>query len=185
MVQKKEREFARRQHRSLALFLMIQCWVKHADGLILKRSHLERLIRLERFRGERMKWLKIDLKEFFPYQEALYSAPARGVAETLSKFLVSRVPFDQYSTEQIANPTELVDDATGGRRQIALFSLWPKPTAKALETASAGLHPFFADLINYDERSLSAYLTLLTQGLIRVSTIPLPSSTQRQRAAGA
>jgi hypothetical protein len=181
MVQKKEREFARRQHRSLALFLMIQCWVKHADGLVLKRSHLERLMRLERFRGERMKWLKIDLKEFFPYQEALYS----GIPETLSKFLVSRVPFDQYATEQIANPTELVDDSAGGRRQIVLFSLWPKPTAKALETASAGLHPFFADLINYDERSLSAYLTLLAKGLIRVSTIPLPSPTQRQRASGA
>ena len=178
MPQPKEREFARRQHRSLALFLMIQCWVKHADGLILKRSHLERLISLQRFKGKRMKWLELDLKEFFPYQRPLYS----GTPETLSKFLVSRVPFDQYSTDQIANPRELVDDATNGR-QIALFSLWPRPTAKALESAKDRWHPFFADLINYDERSLSAYLTLLAQGQIRVRTIPVLSTKPRPVAA--
>jgi hypothetical protein len=33
MVLKKEREFARRQHRSLALVLMIHCWVKKAAVL--------------------------------------------------------------------------------------------------------------------------------------------------------
>jgi len=169
MPQNKEREFARRQHRSLALFLMIQCWVKHTDGLILKRTHLERLISLERFKGKRMKWLAIDLKEFFPFQKPVYSEPP----ETLKNFLVSRVPFDKYSTEQIANPKEIIDDPEDGRRHIALFSLWSRPTSKALETAGDGLHPFFVDLINYDERSLSAYLTLLAQGQIRVGTIPL------------
>jgi len=46
------------------------------------------------------------------------------------------------------------------------------------------MHPFFADLINYDERSLSAYLTLLAQGPIRVRTIPMLSSAKRQRRPG-
>jgi hypothetical protein len=176
MPQPKEREFARRQHRSLGLFLMVQCWVKQTDGLILKRVHLERLISLERFRGERMKWLKTDLKEFFPYQQPLYS----GTPETLSKFLVSRVPFDQYSTEQISNPRKQVDPSTNGLRQIALCSLWPRVTSKTLEAAT---RPFFADVINYDERALSAYLMLLAQGQIRVGTIPLLSDKLRHATA--
>jgi hypothetical protein len=153
MVQKKEREFARRQHRSLALFLMIQCWVKKTDGLVLKRSHLERLISLERFKGKRMKWLGIDLREFFPYQRPLYS----GTPETLSKFLVSRFPFEQYATEELVNPKEFVEDSGENRPRIALFSLWTKPKAKDIETPVDGVHSFFTDLVNYDERSLSAY----------------------------
>ena len=173
MPQLKEREFARRQHRALGLFLIIQCWVKHADGLILKRVHLERLISLERFKGKRMKWLETDLKEFFPYQRPLYSGPQ----QSLSKFLVSRVPFDQYSTEQIANPTAVVDPPADGRRQIALCSLWPRATVTDVG------NPFFADSINYDERSLSAYLTLLAQGQIRVATIPLRSTKSRSATA--
>lgn len=79
--------------------------------------------------------------------------------------------------EQIANPRELVDTPGDGRRQIALCSIWPRATA------AAGSNPFFADSINYDERSLSAYLTLLAQGQIRIATIPLASTKPRHAAA--
>jgi hypothetical protein len=147
---------------------MIQCWVKKADGLVLRRAHLERLISLERFKGKRMKWLELDLREFFPYQQPLYS----GTPETLSKLLVSRFPFEQYSSDELKSPKEFIEDADGKRPRLAVFSLWTKPKAKSLESSADGLHSFFTDLVNYDERSLSAYLTLLAQGQIRVQTIP-------------
>lgn len=134
----------------------------------MRRVHLERLISLERFKGKRMKWLELDLKEFFPFQQPLYS----GTPETLSKLLVSRFPFEQYSSEELRSPKEFIEDADGKRPRIALFSLWTKPKAKDIESPADGLHSFFADLMNYDERSLSAYLTLLAQGMIRVQTIP-------------
>jgi hypothetical protein len=98
-----------------------------------------------------------------------YTRPLHsGTPETLSKLLVSRFPFEQYSSDELRSPKEFIEDADGTRPRIALLSLWPKLTAKSLESSADGLHPFFTNLVNYDERSLSAYLTLLAQGQIPV-----------------
>jgi len=51
------REGARRQHRSIALFAVVQCWLRNLDGLVLDRQNLERLVGLERFKGTRVDWL--------------------------------------------------------------------------------------------------------------------------------
>jgi hypothetical protein len=168
MAQKKEKEFARRQHRSLALFLVIQCWVKKTDGLILKRPQLERFISLERFRDKRIKWLEIDPKEFFPYQKYVHS----GTPETLSRVYVSRLPLEKYSSEELTNPKELIEESIDKHPRIALLSMWSKPKAKDIEKSVDWLQPLFTDLVNYDERLLSAYLSLLAQGQIRVQNIP-------------
>ena len=168
MVQKKEREFARRQHRALILFLVVQCWIKKTDGLVIRRSHLERLISMERFRDKRIKWLELDLKEFFPYQKYLYS----GIPETLSSVYVSRFPLEQFSPDEVTHPKEFLEENSENRQRIALCSLWTKPKLKDLEKSVDGLHPFFTGLTNYDERLLSAYLMLLAQGQIRIGSIP-------------
>jgi hypothetical protein len=77
------REGARRRHRIIALFAVIQCWIKALDGIVLRRNQLESLLGLERFKRERIGWLREDLKEFFPYQEIFVR---QGSSITLSSF---------------------------------------------------------------------------------------------------
>ena len=125
-------------------------------------------ISLERFRGERLKWLELDLKEFFPYQKYLYS----GTPETLSSVYVSRFPLEQFAPDEVTHPKEFLEESSENRPRIALCSLWTKPKLKDLEKSADGLQSFFTDLTNYDERLLSAYLMLLAQGQIRVRSIP-------------
>ena len=48
------REGAKRQHRAISLFAVIQCWLKQLDGIALQRHHLERLLGLERFKKTRV-----------------------------------------------------------------------------------------------------------------------------------
>jgi hypothetical protein len=115
--------------------------VKKTDGLVLRRAHLERLISLERFRGERVKWLKIDLQEFFPYQKYLYS----GTPETFSSLYVSRFPLEQFSPDEVMNPKEFIEESSENRPRIALFSMWIKPKAKDIEKSVGGLQSFFTD----------------------------------------
>jgi len=62
------REGARRQHRAISLFAVIQCWMGNLEGVVFRRRDLERLIGLERFKEKRMDWLQEDLRELFPYQ---------------------------------------------------------------------------------------------------------------------
>jgi hypothetical protein len=66
------REGGRRQNRTVAPFAVLQCWMRNLDGIVLDRPHLERLLGLERFKGERVKWIEADFKEFFPFQEIYY-----------------------------------------------------------------------------------------------------------------
>ena len=85
------REGARRQHRTISLFAVIQCWLRGIDGLGFQRRYLERLLGLERFKQKRVKWLKEDLKELFPYQEIF-----RSGNKSFSSLIVSRLPFEQF-----------------------------------------------------------------------------------------
>lgn len=59
-------EGAKRQHRTVALFCVIQCWVRGLDGVILNRSDIERLVGIERFKETRIDWITRDFAEFFP-----------------------------------------------------------------------------------------------------------------------
>ena len=86
------REGARRQHRTMALFSMIQCWMRGLDGIAYYRSHLERLLGLERFKQTRIDWLQKDIKELFPHQELFWSSDK----ESFSSLFVSRKKLKQY-----------------------------------------------------------------------------------------
>jgi hypothetical protein len=86
------REGAKRQHRTVALFTMIQCWMRGLDGVAYNRSHLERLLGLERFKQKRIDWLQQDIKELLPYQEIFWSTDK----ESFSSLFVSRKELSQY-----------------------------------------------------------------------------------------
>src|ERR1051325_1190409 len=87
------REGAKRQHRTIALFAVIQCWLRDLDGLVFSRQTLERLIGIERFKGSRVAWLIEDLTEFFPHYFDLYFA---GKQNSLFSLYVSRKEFAPY-----------------------------------------------------------------------------------------
>jgi hypothetical protein len=162
------REGARRQHRTIALFAVVQCWTKNLDGIALERHHLERLLGLERFKGTRVVWLQEDLRELFPHQAVFWLHGKRG---SLGSIFVSRAPLDTLPRDTMTTATRVARlTATGGPR-IARFELWAEPS-RNLNDAFEGLLPFFAQRANFDERFLSSYLALLAQGQISPHTLP-------------
>jgi hypothetical protein len=104
------RDGAKRQHRTVALFAVLQCWMRNLDGIVFDRRHLERLPGLERFKGRRVAWLKADFKEFSLFKR--FITPLKGV-------LPDGEMLDSRRIEQIPE---------GGPR-MALFQIWPRPTA--------------------------------------------------------
>lgn len=60
--------------------------------------------------------------------------------------------------------------ASGPR--IALFKIWKTPIKKDLQLHFESIALFFVDSANFDERFLSAYLTLLAQGQISPHSLP-------------
>jgi hypothetical protein len=50
--------------------------------------------------------------------------------------------------------------------------MWNHPTEDHLTRLYEGLIPFFADAVNYDERLLASYLSLLVQGQISPRSVP-------------
>ncbi|MFH1371920.1 MAG: hypothetical protein ABII09_11640 [Planctomycetota bacterium] len=144
------REGARRQHRSISLFCVIQCWLHGWDGIQISRDVLERLIGLERFKYIRLVWMSEDFKEFFPYQEPDYQ---QNHYTSFFSVKISRLPFEK-------------------KPQIGKFQIWNHPDDENIAKLYEGFMPFFADAANYDERLLASYLSLLTQGQISPQLIP-------------
>ena len=138
------REGARRQHRTVALFAVIQAWLRNLDGLVFQRKDLQRLLGLQRFKQTRIEWLEEDFREFLPEEHT------KG--EMTDKARVQRI-------------------SEAGPR-LAFFAIWSKPDGDMLQQTFEGLVPFFADQVNYDERFLGSYLSLLAQGQISPKTLP-------------
>ena len=162
------REGARRQHRAIALFAVIQCWLRSLDGLVIDRPHLERLLGLERFKATRVDWLQEDFREFFPHQETYwYQSPKSfGALYAARKSIAEHLPQGTMSDEQ-----RLAQMPAGGP-VLGMLRMWPHPDPTKVMAAFEAAVPFFADAVNYDERLLSSYLALLCQGQISPSSLP-------------
>lgn len=144
------REGARRQHRVISVFCVIQCWLRGWDGVEISRDFLERLIGLEIFKGSRKVWMSEDFREFFPFQHPDYhqypSMPFQAIE-------LSRFPFEK-------------------KPLIGNLQMWSHPSDEDFTKLYEGFMPFFADAANYDERLLASYLSLLIQGQISPQLIP-------------
>jgi hypothetical protein len=147
------REGARRQHRVVALFAVIQCWLRGLDGLAFERRQLERLLGLVRFKGTRVEWLREDFKEFFPYQEVCWFT---GKNHSLGSVIISRVPIAGSLLEGSMATKARVAKVQEGGPKLGMFELWVEP-GRDLNKAFEGLMPFFADRANFDERFLASY----------------------------
>jgi hypothetical protein len=158
------REGARRQHRTVALFAVIQCWIRSLDGVCFQRDHLERLVGVERFKGTRIDWLRRDLKDAFPYQQLLIF---RGTSKFAS-YYVSRVEFPPhvFDGKEMQDEDRIKKIEAAGLK-IGIFALWPAPHTWEEERLKDGFEaflPVLAGAANYDERLMVSYLGLLFQG---------------------
>jgi len=168
------REGARRQHRAAAVFSVIQCWLRGLDGVILERSDLERVLGLERFKKKRVSWLREDFKEFFPFQQVYWVVGRSGQLKSFSCLWVSRRDIRPYlpeyprSSDVRLKKLNARDDAP----RMAKFKMWPKPSSTEIQRAFSAAVPFFADSVNFDERFLASYLSLLCGGQISPRSLP-------------
>jgi|SRR6267142_1952795 len=156
------REGARRQHRAVALYAVIQCWMRGLDGVAFQRKDLERLLGLVRFKATRVDWLKQDLREYFPFIEEYYRT---GHTDSLSSIFVARVPLAKALPKGTMTTAARVARIKKFGPRMGVFEMWDTPTTQ-VRTSFEALVPFFADRVNFDERLLAAYLALLAQGQI-------------------
>lgn len=87
------REASRRQHRVLGHFLAVQAWLRGLDCIVLVRGDLEAFLGLERFKSQRVAWLKEDLEPWFPQQQAYYKSKSPS---SLSSLFLSRVALTDW-----------------------------------------------------------------------------------------
>ena len=164
------REGARRQHRPIALFAVLQCWLDGLDGVVFQRHQLERLLGLERFRSTRVDWMQEDFKEFFPYSETYYSVKQ---GRPFAALFVSRISLRPLIPKgPMASEQRITLLKENGGPSLDFFKMWEHPKPADVQEQFEGSIPFFADFANYDERLLSSYLTLLAQGQIALKNIP-------------
>lgn len=162
------REGALRQHRTLSLFSVIQCWNRGFDGLVFTRTHLERILGLERFKRTRVEWLQEDLKDFFPYQSVYWLV---GKKDSLHSFFISRVPVEDFLPKGEMTTKKRLKGISKKGPKLDFFRIWERPNKRKHSTFE-GMIPFFADYANYDERLMASYLNLLVQGQISPNALP-------------
>ena len=172
MTQNAAREVARRQHRTVALFAVLQCWIRgldgrRVDGVCLQRCHFERLTGTRKFEESRKEWLKQDFRDLFPFCHLV------GPKRTFSLF-VSRVSLDPFpSDKDMSDEDRIVAIGKCGPR-IEIFQLWKRLSAHywtQLQKDHAALIPFVTEPGNADERTLMTYMTLAATGQVSVRRV--------------
>ncbi len=150
MEQVEAREGARRQHRAISLFCVVQCWLRGWDGVRIDRDQLERLLGIEKFKQARVAWMNEDFSEFFPWQQNVYDP---GPPKPFWSIRLSRVPFNESP-------------------EVGMFEVWEQPSQKLHSDLHDVLRPFFPHTGNCDERLLSSYISLLAQGQLSPRAVP-------------
>lgn len=173
------REGARRQHRVVALYAVLQCWTRRLDGLVIDRNHLERLLGLKRFKDTRMEWLRADFREYFRHVSLYKYTHAEN---SLGSLYVSMVEMEGVlPAGTMKDDARLAGIPLGGPK-FGMFEMWARPDkANTLEAFSASA-PLFSEAANYDERILTSYFAMLVNGQISMEQLfPQPKPTIRTR----
>lgn len=168
------REGARRQHRAVALFAAIQCWLRGLDGVVFERSSLERLLGLDRFKKTRVSQMQDDFKEYFPYRKVIWFADKHdtdGNPNSFASFWVSRKEIKPFPEGRMTTKKRLAAMSSEAPK-FAAFKMWQKTPAAEIGKASDAINPFLANFVNMDESLLTAYLLLLSHGQISPQSLP-------------
>jgi len=119
------REGARRLHRAVSLFAVIQCWLRQLDGVAFKRPHLKTLLELHRFKQARINWLKEDFQDFFPHYQVIKRA---GRINSFSSIIVSRVSLENSLPKGRMSTKQRIESIPAGGPRLAFFELPPTQT---------------------------------------------------------
>jgi len=157
------REGACRQHRTISLFAVIQCWTRGLDCIIFDTEQLKRLIGLNVFKKKRTDWLQEDMKELFPYVEVMWMS---GSPKTFHSLCASRVPFPPGVGEEM-NHDQRIQFLKQRGIKAEMLKLWETPLPLTFRNFCKDISlSRLRDDENYDEKLLSSYLSLLVQGQI-------------------
>jgi hypothetical protein len=91
------REYCMRRHRVLAAYLCVYTWKAKADYVVISRSNLERLLQLQRFKEERLRWLISGAKPWFQFHSVFYSG------QPLASLYLSRKPLNDLPNGSMFN----------------------------------------------------------------------------------
>ncbi len=97
------RDACRRSHRVLGTYLALKAWGKRVDCVVVDRHSLFEYLGIKAMRGQRLKWLETDLKDFFPFTKALYRSPLAHGSTYFSRLPFPKQVFDgkMYDQERI------------------------------------------------------------------------------------
>jgi hypothetical protein len=115
------RESCRRQHRVLGHFLAVQAWLRGLDCIVLERRELETFLGLRRFKSERVKWLRADLKPWFPFQEPYYKS---GAESSLHSLFLARVEIQPWLPDGSMTTAKRIQQMPEGAPNTEMFSNW-------------------------------------------------------------
>jgi hypothetical protein len=167
------REGARRQHRTIALFTAIQCWIRDLDGVVFEKAELQRLLGLKVVKPGRVRWLIEDITPWFPHIKNMYFSKWFGSLWVNRKDFLKDFPSETLSTSKRIEAMRLY--------RFGVFKLWNEVDDSTVEDMFG---PFFTDkgFANFDERFLTSYLTLLSQGQVSVNSISALTSGMHLRS---
>src|SRR5262245_22030564 len=165
MKQSDSREVARRQHRAVALFAVIQCWLRNLDGLVIYRDDLERLTGIDRFTQTRIEWMREDFREFFQFRKVI----PMGAQPLGSLYLSRRKLEDALPGGRMSDKERITRAKKDAGLHLGLFKVWDKPFSEEFIGSTV---TFIANTANTDESILTSYLALLAAGQISPRSLP-------------
>lgn len=113
------REACQRQHRVLGHFLAIQAWLRNLDCIVLVRGDLEVFLDLERFKSQRVQWLREDFAPWFPAQKPYFKSRSPS---SLHSLFLSRVPVDVWLPKGAMTTEERIKKLSADAPKTERFS---------------------------------------------------------------
>jgi len=164
----RERERIRRQHRAMALFGVIQSWIRGLDGIVFTYEDVSRLTGLKVIQHTRLEKMITDMRVFFPYAKDFWT----GQQNAFTALYVARKPFETLLSAKEWDHTKQIKNLTENGVKFGFLKLWKERLSPETQQSLKTMMPFFADLTSNDEKLLAAYLALLAQGQISAKSIP-------------
>jgi hypothetical protein len=167
MKNQREEERKRRQDRIIALYAVLQAWLRNLDGIVCTHSDISRLTGLQSIQHGRIDKMVKNMKVFFPYSKEFWTGPHSFLA-----LFISRKPFADYLIKDELDLQKQVSKLSDEGLRLGFLQLWNKRLSEEVRRSLKDTLPLFTDLISNDEKLLAAYLALLAQGQISPKSIP-------------
>jgi hypothetical protein len=129
----------RRQHRLIALYSLIQCWVRGADGLVLTHDDLTKILNIKRLEWSHFAEFASNVREFFPFVVPVY---LQSTKQVLACFISRRKMEGVPKNRRIDIPRQIAALKRQGV-DVTLFSMWKLEPSK---TPLAALKPQLVSL---------------------------------------